>query len=91
MTNPFKNHIPEESALILEQTFAQDDEVMIRCQLEGRGSDIVHMLAMALSADAKEGGVLRQMLMDALEIGVGIDSSNLKLRINRIEKPKAVN
>lgn len=90
MTNPFKNYQPEEAALFLEQSLTPDG-VFIRCQLEGKGSDIVHMIAMALAADAKEGGVLRQMIADAMEIGVDVDSAEMKIRMQRLGDKKVIN
>lgn len=88
-TNPFKDYKPEEAAIFLEQSLTPDG-AMIRCQLEGKGSDIVHMLSMALAADAKEGGVLRQMIADALAIGVDVDASEMKIRMQSLAGNKKV-
>lgn len=91
-TNPFENYQAENSAIFLEQNVSGEaGGIFIRCQLEGRGSDIVHLLATALSADAKQGGVLRQMLLDALEIGVNIDSAEMKIKMHTKVKTDTVN
>ena len=88
--NPFKNYQPEDAAIILEQSLAPDGTTMIRCQLEGKGSDIVHMLAMTLKADSKEGGLLRQMLSDAMEIGLDVETAQIQLKIQTGEEKKEV-
>lgn len=89
--NPFKNYKPGDSALVLEQTSNPGEPgVVVRCQIEGMGRDIVHLIAVAINADTEKGGVLKQMILDALEISLSIDNAAIKMKVTEPSRDKKV-
>ena len=91
MESVFDKHQPKPAALILQQQIT-GNEVMVKCEVEGNGADVVHMLTLVLTADDKENGQLRHMIMDALEISASEGSADMKLRVHKLKKePQVVN